>query len=244
MIHVILGAIINLFIISPVVLLTLNDKTRQTFNSLIAFCAFYLINTTLLYLPLEFKHLIIIDGKWNWTGKIFAILGSSVFIMFYKRFDSKNYYLKLNQHPSFIQKGILVVLLIQLFKCITNYYFGSSLNGSFETILFQSTVPGLDEEIAYRGIMLGLLSNVLSPFRMKIFHPAIIVKATLFGLVHGLVVTQSFELYFDIFPFLNSFVLGIIWGWLTIRSGSILLSLISHNLFNVPINLIFEKIIG
>ncbi|MFM8912278.1 MAG: type II CAAX prenyl endopeptidase Rce1 family protein [Flammeovirgaceae bacterium] len=55
--------------------------------------------------------------------------------------------------------------------------------------------------------------------------------------MHGLVVTQSFELYFDVFSFLNSFVLGIIWGWLTIKSGSILLHLLSHNLFNVLIHL-------
>jgi membrane protease YdiL (CAAX protease family) len=237
MTHVILGAIINLLIISPLVLLTLNDKTRKAFNSLIAFCAFYLINTTLLYLPLEFKHLIIIDGKWNWTGKIFAILGSTVFILSsIQKFKPKNYYLTLNQHSGFIQKGILVVVLVVLIpfiKCITSCYFGSSLNGDFETILFQSTMPGLDEEIAFRGIMLGLLIKVLSPLRITILHPAIMVTAILFGLVHGLVINQSLELHFNVIPFLNSFTLGIIWGWLTIKSGSILLSLVSHNLYNV-----------
>ena len=106
---------------------------------------------------------------------------------------------------------------------------------NIETILFQLTLPGIDEEIAYRGIMLGLLVSVLKPFRETIFHPAILVTAILFGLGHGLFITKSFELSFDIFSFLSSCILGIIWGWLTIKSGSIFLSLTSHNLGNFPI---------
>lgn len=236
MIHIILGAIINLLIISPLVILTLNDKTRKTFNILMVFGVFYLSNTILLFLPLEFKHLSLLKGSWNWTGKMFAILGSFIFILLHKRPSLKQYHLTLNQHRNFILKGVLVVMSILFVRTGVSFYLGASTKGDVETILFQLTMPGIDEEIAFRGIMLGLLFNVLRPFQTKIFHPAIIVTATLFGLVHGLVVTQDFELYFDAFPFLNSFALGIIWGWLTIESGSILLPLVSHNLFNVLIH--------
>ncbi|MFM8912552.1 MAG: hypothetical protein ACKOE6_06455, partial [Flammeovirgaceae bacterium] len=107
MIHVILGAIINLFIISPFVILTLNDKKRKTSVILVAFGLFYLINTILLYLPIEFKHLRIIDGAWNWTGKIYAISGSFIFVLLHSRLslELKDYHLTLNQHRDFILKG-------------------------------------------------------------------------------------------------------------------------------------------
>ncbi|WP_409014428.1 type II CAAX prenyl endopeptidase Rce1 family protein [Algoriphagus sp. 4150] len=39
-------------------------------------------------------------------------------------------------------------------------------------------------------------------------------------------------------PFFWSFLYGLIWGWITIKSGSILLALISHNLSNGIGNLI------
>jgi membrane protease YdiL (CAAX protease family) len=194
------------------------------------------MNSLLLYLPLEFKELTFINAEWNWTGKIFAISGSFIFLLLYKQFDLKDYFLTLNQNKGFIKKGALIVALILLVKSMISFYFGSTVKGNIETILFQLTMPGIDEEIAYRGIMLGLLVNVLKPFRETIFHPAILVTAILFGLGHGLFMTKSFELSFDIFSFLSSCILGIIWGWLTIKSGSIVLSLTSHNLGNLPIN--------
>ncbi len=237
MTNIIVGFAINLCIILPIIILTLKDKTKKTLKILIVFGLYYLMNSLLLYLPLEFKELTFINAEWNWTGKIFAISGSFIFLLLYKQFDLKDYFLTLNQNKGFIKKGALIVALILLVKSMISFYFGSIVKGNIETILFQLTMPGIDEEIAYRGIMLGLLVNALKPFRETIFHPAILVTAILFGLGHGLFMTKSFELSFDIFSFLSSCILGIIWGWLTIKSGSIVLSLTSHNLGNLPINI-------
>ncbi|WP_414601181.1 type II CAAX prenyl endopeptidase Rce1 family protein [Algoriphagus sp. NG3] len=47
-----------------------------------------------------------------------------------------------------------------------------------------------------------------------------------------MLITESYELVFHLAPFLWSSFYGLIWGWITIKSGSILLALISHNLGN------------
>jgi membrane protease YdiL (CAAX protease family) len=100
-------------------------------------------------------------------------------------------------------------------------------------------MPGIDEEIAFRGIMLGLLTKMLRPNpKFTFFHPAILVTGLLFGLAHGLLLTKSFELSFKSGPFISTMILGMIWGWMTMKSGSILLALISHNLGNVTNKLI------
>ena len=107
-----------------------------------------------------------------------------------------------------------------------------------ETIIFQLTMPGIDEEIAFRGIMLGLLIKILKPSSKTFFHPAIIITSLLFGMAHGLFLNESYELTFNSYPFFNTLIHGMIWGFVTIKSGSILLALISHNIGNVANQLV------
>jgi membrane protease YdiL (CAAX protease family) len=97
-------------------------------------------------------------------------------------------------------------------------------------------MPGIDEEIAYRGILLGLLVKILKPVirigKIGLGHPAVLTTALLFGLAHGFFLTGSYGITFKAYPFFYTTLDGFIWGWFTLRSGSILLALISHNLTN------------
>ena len=239
MAKVLIEHIIHLIIVLPIILLTLKNRKADTMKILLIFMVFFLVNSILLNLPLEYKELRIINGKWNWTGKIFAIFGSFVFLLLYRKYDLKDYYLTLNQNKPFLKKGILIITIILLVEFVMNFIYNPPEKWNTETILFQLTMPGIDEEIAYRGIMLGLLTKILNPFFTKtFFHPAILVTGILFGLAHGLFLTNSFELSFKSSPFFFTMILGIIWSWITIKSGSILLALISHNLGNVSGKLI------
>ncbi len=81
--------------------------------------------------------------------------------------------------------------------------------------------------------MLGLLTKILRPGKRAIFHPAIYVTALLFGMAHGLYLNDSFELSFNISSLLITAVMGVAWAWMTLKSGSILMALVSHYLGNV-----------
>ncbi len=97
-------------------------------------------------------------------------------------------------------------------------------------------MPGINEEIAFRGIMLGLLLKTLKDkilvFKIPFISPPILVTSILFGLAHGFSLSKSYEIEFYLEPFLRTTIYGIIWAWITIKSGSILLALLSHNLNN------------
>ena len=108
---------------------------------------------------------------------------------------------------------------------------------NLETLFYQFSMPGMGEEIAYRGIMLGLLTKILKSKNL-ILNSSVWVTAILFGLAHGFSLSSEFSITFNIQPFLRTMIYGLIWGWITIRSGSILLALISHNLGNGIGNLI------
>ena len=112
-------------------------------------------------------------------------------------------------------------------------------------LLFQSTLPGLDEELAFRGILLGLLSNMLKPAialgRFKMGNPALWITAILIAPGHGLTINAQWDIHQNWFEFVNTLSIGLILGWLTIKSGNIWSAVLVHNLFNFLPKLIFWR---
>ena len=103
----------------------------------------------------------------------------------------------------------------------------------FEGLVFELTMPGYDEEIAFRGIMIGILSTLLIETKNIFKNPAIWITAILFGLVHALKFDGNWSLHIDWIYFSYTFLYGFLLGWMTIKSRSILMSVISHNTANV-----------
>lgn len=77
-------------------------------------------------------------------------------------------------------------------------------------LIATAVLPALFEEIALRGYVLG----ALRPYGDKL---AIIVSAVLFGLIHTNIKQVPF-----------AFVLGLVMGWLTVQTNSILPAVIFH----------------
>lgn len=237
MVPSLLEHILHLLIISPLVFLSVKNKKRGTWEIILVFTIYFLVRSFLLHLPFEFQHVNFITGHWNWSGKIMAVGSSVLFLIVYRKFKLNDYFLTFKQNPVFLKKGVAIVALLLIIGSVTSYIYSTPKEWNLETILFQLTMPGIDEEIAYRGIMMGLLTQVLKPgIRLSKhlqFNPSILITAILFGFAHGFFITDSYSIVFKVYPVLRTMILGYIWGWITIKSGSVLLALISHNLGNV-----------
>ncbi len=190
---------------------------------------------------MKYPDLRFVTGNWNWTGKTYAILGSVLFLLEYRKFKREDYFLTWKQNSKFKNTGLKVVLALFIFRAITSIFF-TPKEWDIETIIFQLTMPGIEEEIAFRGIMLGLLTQVLQDeirlVGIGLGKPAIWVTSILFGLVHGLFLSPSYEMSFHFYAFINAMLFGFIFAWLTLKSGSILLALVSHNLVNTTSTLV------
>jgi membrane protease YdiL (CAAX protease family) len=96
-------------------------------------------------------------------------------------------------------------------------------------------MPGLDEEIFYRGVGLALLNRAFGKnqdlFGAKIGWGLIIISL-LFGIIHGVHLTDQLELKVDLFSMLLTVASGFLLGWLRERSGSLVLPIAAHNLGN------------
>lgn len=224
--------LLKLIIISPIIIFTLKNKKLETLKVLSAFVIFFLINQISINLPFIFPELRIFNwnSNWNWVGKIYTIIGSILFLMLYRKYPLKDYFLTFKQGNKFFIKGILIIVSLLILKT-TQMFLASTKLLNWETLFYQFSMPGIDEEIAYRGIMLGLLTKILKSKNLILNSP-VWITAILFGFAHGLSLTTEFSILFNIQPFLRTLIYGLIWGWITIKSGSILLALISHNLGN------------
>jgi membrane protease YdiL (CAAX protease family) len=174
-----------------------------------------------------------LPGNWNWSGKILSLMFSAIVIVAL-RLSPDAVGLRRQEHPriAWIALGLFVV-------------WGACLGMAFkpgvpdlETLAFQATMPGLAEEIAYRGIAPAILLALMrrKPHVEGIPWGVILATSAMFGLWHSLSVSDGrvgFDLMSGLFPFIGS----IPGGWLRFKTKSLLVPIAGHGLANVAFHL-------
>lgn len=170
-------------------------------------------------------------ADWNWAGKLAAIAGTLA-VMALPAFGWKRCGMTLDQGPGWRGALVLLAVLGGLFLCLAV----SPADGpdDLETIAFQWTMPGLDEELFYRGTLLLALNEALRP-KVTVLGAGIgwggLMTTVLFGLTHAL----SYEagaIDFDLMTFAMTGIPALLLLWLRERTGSLLMPVIGHNLAN------------
>lgn len=171
--------------------------------------------------------------EWNWFGKIFAIVATFVMYFFLPpslRIESGLFALPSTTNWKLVVK-VSIGLLLFFWTC--GYYFRDGALISIETLLFQASMPGMDEESLYRGVLLAIFIAAFGkPFRIagiQIGWGALPIVA-FFGLVHGL----SQDLNADaVKSIVAATIMGAGFLWLKERTGSIWVAVLVHNLANL-----------
>ena len=214
-------------------------KDEASYRLFLLFFVFAFLNTFLLVLPAIFAPFDIIDGNWNWSGKIFAIVGSITFYFLFRDNFPENDFVSLKQKEGSFRFTLPAAILLITYGIASGYFFASPTGFSLEHLGFQLTFPGIDEELAYRGVGLGLLVTTLTDKvkvgKLNLGHPAVWVVSMLFGFVHGLRFTGVIHMQWAHFGL--TFIIGLVLAWMTLKSKSILVPIIAHNLYNFSLAL-------
>lgn len=171
------------------------------------------------------------DADWNWLGKMMSLAGMLIIAAFpvigYARAGLT---LKQNKNswPAYL-----------LFWAMSALFFYLAISGAdgrddWETIAFQWTMPGLDEEVFYRGVLL-LAMNEAFARRLSILGAPVgyggLLTSILFGLVHALSYgAGGFD--FDPMTFAMTGGPSLLLLWMREKTGSVLLPVIAHNIAN------------
>ena len=180
------------------------------------------------------------DMDWNWAGKIAAI--ASTLVMFAllalttKSISPESAGFTLRQRkgsvlPALIMLAILTASIVALEILAAD---GRSLGA--ERLAYQATMPGLDEELFFRGLLLAALAAAVPSRGINLLGARITVAGLLvtllFGLGHGVGIEDGKPFVSWIFVVITGY-LGFGLLWMRERTGSILWPLIGHNLINV-----------
>lgn len=169
-------------------------------------------------------------ADWNWVGKIFSLVLSALVIVAL-RLSPEAVGLTLRQNDRKV--GIAALVLFAVWGTCLGLLFKPG-QADLETLAFQATMPGLAEELVYRGICPAILLGLIRRRAPVPGTPWAVILATsiVFGIWHGLGYSGG-DFTFDTMSALFPFVGSIAGGWLRFKTGSLLVPVLGHGIANV-----------
>lgn len=175
---------------------------------------------------------VVISGDRNWQGKALA-LSALLIIATRPRIGWERVGLTWRQRPGSLLACLPVVAIyLSFFVALALALPDEGAGG--EDLAFQLTMPGMEEELFYRGLLLFALNEA---FRRRCKFLGIdwgwgaLLSSVLFGLAHGFSFSSG-AFAFDPIIFGLTAIPSLLGVWLRERSGSLLLPVIVHNAGN------------
>ncbi|MEC5395051.1 CPBP family intramembrane glutamic endopeptidase [Bergeyella sp. RCAD1439] len=231
MLNLFLEPILHILILIPFILLLLKEKLALNFQRIFAFSICYIVYEIALVLPKISPIFEFIKSSWNWEGKLFGIVWAIIAYFLFRNLFRENDFFTFRQNKKGFKSAIIGAISIVILSITIWFILGKS-TFDYETLFFQISLPGIDEEMIFRGILFGLLLSSLKETIPVIGNPATLIISILFGLTHALTLDKSYSINFEPIYFMQTAFAGYVWAWITLKSRSILLSMISHNLSN------------
>jgi membrane protease YdiL (CAAX protease family) len=201
---------------------------------LFVFSIFFLATIAILFIP----NLPFLDKyNWNWQGKFLSFVLALLFIYFlpYLTKEQAGFTFKINKSvwlPFIILTGISLGWTFMHINTL------QEIDDSKEYLFFQLTMPGLSEELIFRGILLGLL-NLIFVTKRKILGADLgmgaLIQVILFGIGHAIYFDQNQHIQFYMEGFLLSFILGVFMTYLKEKGESIIPAILFHTIYNAAL---------
>lgn len=226
-----LGGVLTILLLVGVVV-GLMDRTRFSPRWLMAAALLVALNDSLLtrgygVLP------DMLGGTWNWQGKLLA-LAATLAIAALPMFGWRKVGVTLAQAPGSLRAALPVMALYcAFFVAIALAFPNDPVSG--EDIAFQLTMPGLEEEPFYRGVLLFALDRAfLGRWRFLgvDWGWGALLSCLLFGMAHAFGYSQG-QFSFDALTMALTALPSLIAVWVRLRTGSVLLPVVMHNFGNV-----------
>lgn len=224
-----IGAIVALLLAAGGAIALLGGRGAVSFRWLLVAAGLVLLNDALLTRAYRLLP-DLIGGDWNWQGKILALL-ATLAIAALPAFGWRASGLTLRQadlKAPLVVAGLYALLFVGLALAF------KSDPATPETMTFQLTMPGLEEEAFYRGLLLLALDRAFTG-RARLLGVdwswGAVLSCALFGLAHAFGISKG-EVSFEPLYFALTAGPSLIGVWVRLRTGSILLPILMHNIGN------------
>lgn len=191
-----------------------------------------LLNDLLLTRAYGLLSTLLPQSDWNWEGKLLA-LAATLAIAALPGFGWRRVGLTLKQAEGSLKSAVPVVILYcAFFAAIALAFPGEP--GSPESIAFQLTMPGFEEEPFYRGILLFALARAFTG-RIRFLGVdwgwGALLSCFLFGMAHAFGYSDG-AFSFDPLTMALTAIPSLLAVWLVLRTRSLVLPVVLHNFGN------------
>ena len=221
-------------------ILLLGRRVFSCWSLLVLFFGIYFADNFIILLTNRFSQLQFIPNRvWEgflicgWSGKLYSILFALALLPFVQAILTRQEVgLIGRQQAGSLLPSCMVVLALSAWALYVGI---SSPKGKsdLDTILYLTVMPGLNEELIYRGYLLGLLDKLMPGKTTLMAAPigwGVVVTSLLFGLLHGFWLDGSLSIHLEIIALRNAAISGFIFAWLKNRTGSLLVPVVAHGL--------------
>ena len=171
----------------------------------------------------------------NWFGKVLSLSGTVAMIYFLPRVGVRAAGLTWTQDKGSLRPVLRTGSFILVAATGVSGLFAYSPNTSLENLLFQATMPGLDEELFFHGLLLLLLHQAFGK-GLKVWDAdtgwGFWLIVAIFGLLHGVTINGG-ELDVSLWRSVSTGFTGFVLLWMRERTGSLVVPVLYHNVFNI-----------
>jgi membrane protease YdiL (CAAX protease family) len=171
----------------------------------------------------------------NWVGKSLSLAGTLVMIYLLPGIGFRAVGLTWTQRMGSSGPVIWTGSIILLVSTGTALLVAATPNTSLENLLFQATMPGLDEELFMRGLLLLLFHQAFGK-GLNVWGAdtglGLWLTVAIFGLLHGVTIAEG-ELAISPWAIVGTGFMGFVLAWMRERTGSLVAPVLFHNISNV-----------
>ncbi len=208
------------------------DRTRFAPRWLLVAALLVAVNDALLTRIYGVVPDLLPDSAWNWQGKLLA-LAATLAIAALPAFGWRRVGLTFAQAPGSVRAVLPVLAIYCAFFVAIALAFPND-PATVEDVAFQLTLPGLEEETFYRGLLLFVLGRAFTG-RVRFLGVdwgwGAVLSCLLFGMAHAFGFGDG-QFSFDVLTMALTALPSFIAVWLVLRTGSVLLPIVMHNFGN------------
>lgn len=170
-----------------------------------------------------------------WHSKILESILALAFIFIYRKISFKEYGFTTTMEKGSLKPIIIVLIAVTVLVNGVQYLSKGFSGSDTETLLYQATMPGIAQELIFRGVLLGLLNKAFGK-TWKVFGAnmgwGVVITSVLYGLIHGLFADTGFDIQLDLTKIVVTGLIAFVLAWTKERSGSLIPAILGHNLIN------------
>lgn len=179
-----------------------------------------------------------IGGRYNWEGKIVVSLIwlGLIFLLFRGRFATVG--LTLSQNGRFPKIGVAVAIFTALATAAwSSFYFPGTKSEPLVDMLYQASMPSIEEELWSRGLMLCMLILGFTPKgKDNTGAWAVVLAAAIVSLefwaTHSISTDGDWGFIFRLWYNPVAGIYGVLWVTVRLGTGSLLLPILLHSWAN------------